>query len=167
LILERERQLLVGGERNASRSDTDGLRAAENQIGAFWFRGVLMSSVKRSLRLVALLVVALNYSPTPTFAGQFDGSWSVSIVADGADCPTQTIPVQVADGIVSFSAFGATASGAVGKSGSVNLQISFNEQVIRARGKLGGGKAAGSWHSSPAGCGGRWTAQRTVELAKR
>src|SRR5882757_2228186 len=107
---------------------------------------------KPSFGLIALLVVALNYSSTPTFARPFDGAWSVSIIADGANCPTQTISVQVADGLVSISALGATARGAVAKSGAVTLQISFNKQVISASGKVRGSKASGSWHSSPAGC---------------
>jgi len=58
----------------------------------------------------AVALVAFAGSSPGVSAKGFDGVWSVSITADDEKCPTKTIPVEVSDGTISFSAFGATAT---------------------------------------------------------
>ena len=91
----------------------------------------------------------------------FDGSWFVRIVADSGTCQPRTIPILVSSGKISFSVFGATASGAIGANGAVDFSIAHNEQVVKASGSAKGATAAGNWHSSTASCDGTWTAQRS------
>jgi len=107
----------------------------------------------------AVLVLEAAASPVTASAKDFDGIWSVSIVADDATCPAQTIPVQVADGAISFSGFGATATGAVSADGAIRLKISLSEHVVRINGKAHGRVASGRWRMAPAGCEGHWSAQ--------
>ena len=85
--------------------------------------------------------------------------WSVNIVAADESCPNHTIPVQVSDGTISFSGFGATATGEVTPSGAIRLNIALEEKVVRINGKARGNVASGSWKTAPAGCKGRWSAQ--------
>jgi hypothetical protein len=92
-------------------------------------------------------------------AKDFDGIWSVSIMADDANCVTRTIPIQVSDGTISFSGFGATGSGQVTPSGTIRLKIALKEKVVRINGRAHGREASGSWRTAPAGCEGRWSAQ--------
>jgi hypothetical protein len=119
---------------------------------------MLPFSRRLSVFVAVALTFAVNFS-TSAPAGEFDGLWSVSIVADDANCPAQTIPVQVSDGTISFSGFGATASGAVSTRGAIRLKISLSQQVVRINGKARGRVASGSWRTAPEGCGGHWSAQ--------
>jgi hypothetical protein len=115
-----------------------------------------------SRRWSTLAAVAFTFAvifSASASAREFDGIWSVSIVGDDANCPAQTIPVRVSDGTVSFSGFGATASGAVSASGAIRLKISLSQQVVRINGKAHGRVASGSWRTAPAGCEGHWKAQ--------
>ena len=108
---------------------------------------------------LAVSAGALVFPGTSAFSKDFDGQWSVNIVAANEECPTQVIPVLVSDGTVSFSAFGATASGVISSEGAVDLRISFNDQTVQVSGKVRGSEGSGSWRSKPAGCEGRWSAE--------
>lgn len=109
--------------------------------------------------LITVGVVVGSY--TSAVGKDFDGVWAVNIVADDANCPTHVIPVQVSDGAVSFSGFGATATGRISAGGAVKLSISFNEQVVRVNGRVRGREGSGNWRSAPAGCEGHWSAAIT------
>lgn len=114
----------------------------------------------RHLRPIALAVGSVGVLHYTSAAGQaFDGQWSVNVVADDANCPTQTIPVEVSGGNISFSAPGASVTGQIGTSGSVEFSISLNEQTVQISGTVSGREASGSWESAPAGCSGTWTAE--------
>ncbi len=109
--------------------------------------------------MAAVALVAVANSPALASKKGFDGVWSVNIVAKSEGCPTHTIPVQVSDGTISFSSFGATGTGKVSPAGAIRLNISLNETVVRINGKATGRVASGSWQTAPAGCAGRWSAQ--------
>jgi hypothetical protein len=109
----------------------------------------------------ALIALAAAGFSANASAKDFDGIWSVSIVADDANCPAQTIPVQVSNGNVSFSGFGATATGAVSANGAIRLKISLSEHIVRISGQAHGRVAGGSWRMAPSGCEGQWSAQIT------
>lgn len=106
---------------------------------------------------VALLVAGAS---SASAAGKdFDGVWSVNVIASDASCPTHTIPVQVSDGSISFSGFGATGSGEVSENGAIRIRIAMNEKVVRISGRAHGREASGSWRTAPAGCAGHWSAR--------
>jgi hypothetical protein len=92
-------------------------------------------------------------------AKDFDGIWSVNIVAESDSCPTQTIPIAVSNGMISFSGFGSEAIGKVDSTGAIRLKISLAEQEVQINGKARGGVASGSWRTAPDGCEGSWTAK--------
>jgi hypothetical protein len=114
---------------------------------------------RRQRTFVAVALAVFATSSPGAFGKDFDGIWSVNIVAEDESCPTHIVPVQVSDGTISFSGFGATATGEVAPSGAIRLNISLNETVVRINGKARGRVASGSWRSAPAGCEGRWSAQ--------
>ena len=97
---------------------------------------------------------------------KFDGSWSVSLVADGGLCgsaASQTLTVQ--NGSVRDGGSGVSVSGQVGPSGSVSLALQKSGVQGSASGKLSGASGSGSWTVSSLGCSGRWTAQRRTVTA--
>src|SRR3954470_10683864 len=98
---------------------------------------------------------------------KFDGTWSVSLVADGGLCGSsvsQTLAVQ--NGSVRAGGSGVSVSGQVGPNGSVNLALQKSGVQGSASGKLSGSSGSGSWTVSSLGCSGRWTAQRRTLTAQ-
>ena len=98
---------------------------------------------------------------------KFDGTWSVSLVADGGLCgsgASQTLTVQ--NGSVRAGGSGVSVSGQVGPSGSVSLALQKSGVQGTASGKLSGTSGSGSWTVSSLGCSGRWTAQRRTLTAQ-
>lgn len=88
----------------------------------------------------------------------YDGFWSVDVVALDGACGTGTIGLEVRDGAVAFVGFGATAEGAIGSNGLLRANIKHGDNVVRAKGALKGEIGRGSWTSSE--CAGQWTARR-------
>ena len=98
---------------------------------------------------------------------KFDGTWSVSLVANGGLCgsgASSTLSVQ--NGSVRAGGSGVSVSGQVGPSGSVSLALQKSGVQGTASGKLSGASGSGSWSVSPLGCSGRWTAQRRTLTAQ-
>ena len=98
---------------------------------------------------------------------KFDGTWSVSLVADGGLCgsgASSTLMVQ--NGSVRAGGSGVSVSGQVGPSGSVSLALQKSGVQGTASGKLSGASGSGSWPVSLLGCSGRWTAQRRTLTAQ-
>src|SRR3954454_24813382 len=113
-------------------------------------------------------VVALALSTGVILSGsalaepaKFDGTWSVSLVADGGLCGSgisSTLTVQ--NGSVRAGGSGVSVSGQVGPSGSVNLALQKSGVQGSASGKLSRSSGSGSWTVSSMGCSGHWTARR-------
>ena len=99
---------------------------------------------------------------------KFDGTWSVSLAANGgflcSRVPSQTLTVQ--NGSVRAGGSGVSVSGQVAPSGSVSLALQKSGVQGSASGKLSGGSGSGSWSVSSLGCSGRWTAQRRTVTAQ-
>ena len=92
---------------------------------------------------------------------KFDGTWSVSLVADGGLCgsgASQTLTVQ--NGSIRAGGAGVSVSGQIGPSGSVSLALQKSGVQGSASGKLSGTSGSGSWSVSSLGCSGQWTARR-------
>jgi hypothetical protein len=94
-------------------------------------------------------------------AAAFDGTWSVSLTANGgflcSRVPSQTLTVQ--NGAVRGGS-GVSVSGQVEPSGSISLALQKSGIRGSASGTLSGASGAGSWTAPSLGCSGRWTAQR-------
>jgi hypothetical protein len=113
----------------------------------------------RPLSLVAALSLGGGIVPQMAAAAtSFDGMWAVEIVASNGNCPARTIPIAVEDGRIHYSAFGATAEGAISPDGALNVSFAHRNDVVRASGAVDGGSGAGNWRS--AACEGSWTARR-------
>ena len=119
-------------------------------------------------------VVALALSAGAILSGsalaepaKFDGTWSVSLVADGGLCGSGTSStLMVQNGSVRAGGSGVSVSGQVGPSGSVSLALQKSGVQGTASGKLSGASGSGSWTVSSLGCSGRWTAQRRTVTAQ-
>jgi hypothetical protein len=122
-----------------------------------------MTMILRPLRPLLLAAAALCSGALLTTAGaaaaNFDGYWAVEIVASNGDCPARVIPLSVEDGRISYSAFGATAEGAIAADGSLSVSFAHAEDVVRASGAVDAAAGKGSWRSSD--CAGSWTARRS------
>src|SRR5215217_4644108 len=94
-------------------------------------------------------------------AAAFDGTWSVSLTANGgflcSRVPSQTLTVQ--NGAVRGGS-GVSVSGQVEPSGSISLALQKSGIRGSASGTLSGASGSGSWTAPSLGCSGRWTAQR-------
>jgi hypothetical protein len=119
--------------------------------------------------VVALALSAGVIASGPVFAdpAKFDGTWSVSLVANGGLCgsgASSTLTVQ--NGSVRAGGSGMSVSGQVGPSGSVSLVLQKSGVQGTASGKLSRSSGSGSWAVSSLGCSGRWTAQRRTVTAQ-
>ena len=94
-------------------------------------------------------------------AAAFDGTWSVSLTANGGflcgHVPSQTLTVQ--NGAVRGGS-GVSVSGQVEPSGSISLALQKSGVRGSASGTLSGTSGSGSWTAPSLGCSGQWTAQR-------
>ena len=113
--------------------------------------------------VVALALGAGVLASGSAFAepAKFDGTWSVSLVANGGLCgsgASSTLMVQ--NGSVRAGGSGVSVSGSVGSSGSVSLALQKSGVQGTASGKLSGSSGLGSWSVSSLGCSGHWTARR-------
>ncbi len=100
-------------------------------------------------------------------AAAFDGTWSVSLVANGGLCgsgASSTLTVQ--NGSVRAGGSGVSVSGQVAPSGSVSLALQKSGVLGSASGRLSGASGSGSWSVASLGCSGRWTAQRRTRTAQ-
>ena len=92
---------------------------------------------------------------------KFDGTWSVSLVANGGLCGSGTSStLTVQNGSVRAGGAGVSVSGQVGPSGSVSLALHKSGVQGTASGRLSGTSGSGSWSVSSLGCSGHWTARR-------
>ena len=106
-------------------------------------------------------VVVLGAGSAALARTGFDGIWSVTIITDSGACdrayraPVRIVNGQVAsEGDQSFSVFGH-----VQPSGRVVVGVSRGGQRADGSGRLSGRRGQGVWNS-PAGCAGRWEADR-------
>ena len=122
---------------------------------------------KTTVAVLALGVGALLSGSAFAEPAKFDGTWSVSLVADGGLCGSGTSStLMVQNGSVRAGGAGVSVSGQVGSGGSVSLALQKSGVQGTASGKLSGASGSGSWSVSSLGCSGRWTAQRRTVTAQ-
>jgi len=112
------------------------------------------------------VAIALGTAAIPAHtsfaAAPFDGKWSVLITAESGKCQSgYTVPIQVADGRVSYSGpFNAKANGQIGSNGALRVSFAHSKDVVNARGSVEGRVGRGSWKSPTKNCGGTWVARK-------
>jgi hypothetical protein len=111
--------------------------------------------------LLAAVVVLAAGSAARARTG-FDGIWSVTIITDSGACDrAYRYPLRIANGRVYQASEGESFNifGHVQPSGRVVVAVSRDGQRADGSGRLSGRRGQGVW-SSPAGCAGRWEADR-------
>ena len=123
--------------------------------------------MKKTVAVLALTAGALLSGSAFAEPAKFDGTWDVSLVADGGLCGSGTSStLTVQNGSVRAGGSGVSVSGQVGPSGSVSLALQKSGVQGTASGKLSGTSGSGSWTVSSLGCSGRCTAQRRTLTAQ-
>jgi len=112
--------------------------------------------------LLAAVVVLAAGSVARARTG-FDGLWSVTIVTDSGTCDRASrYSLRIANGHIYQASEGDQSFNIVGHvqpSGRVVVAVSRGGQRADGNGRLSGRRGQGVW-SSPAGCAGRWEADR-------
>ena len=117
--------------------------------------------LKKTLVSLALTTGVILSGSALAEPAKFDGTWSVSLVANGGLCGSGTSStLMVQNGSVRAGGAGVSVSGQVGPSGSVSLALQKSGVQGSASGKLSGTSGSGSWSVSSLGCSGHWTARR-------
>lgn len=108
-----------------------------------------------------LFVLFAAAAGTVWASGEFDGDWTVQIIADSGDCQARSVPLRVNGQRVSYEGwFSPSAEGIVTGAGKVNVRFQHREHVVLASGALIGAGGAGRWISPTLQCGGSWQAIR-------
>lgn len=111
---------------------------------------------------LSLVLAGLLSAEAARAAKPFDGEWSVRIDPAGGMCRAYTVPIQVAEGRVSYAGFfNAEASGAIRQNGVLRVSFQHEDNVVNASGSLKGAGGSGQWTSPTKGCSGRWTARKS------
>ena len=111
--------------------------------------------------LFAAATVATLAASAPSVArGNYDGTWSVSIVTEKGECDRgYRYPIGINNGVL-FNAgdTGFDISGKVAANGAVAVRIAYGDKSATGTGRLSGNIGMGSW--SGGSCAGSWTAER-------
>ena len=94
-------------------------------------------------------------------AGNFDGSWSVTIYTQSGNCPSSLrYSVHVARGHVMGDDQSYVVAGTVAANGATRVTVSEKGQSASGAGRLSGNGGGGHWRTSTGECAGQWTAER-------
>lgn len=126
-----------------------------------------MSKLVPTLSLAASLTALATVPADARDAGNFDGTWAVTLVTEsGSMCDARySYSLAVQDGqirpMAKAASGGATVSGRVGSDGSVGLSVSTSAASGSASGRLTNAGGGGTWQVASF-CSGRWTARRSA-----
>jgi hypothetical protein len=94
-------------------------------------------------------------------ANRYDGTWSVSLVADQGECnAAYSWNVAVSDGRIGDNNFFIQFAGFVDRKGKVILKASHGTSMLVASGTINGTNGSGTWLSPNNRCSGQWHATR-------
>jgi hypothetical protein len=132
----------------------------------FQFNRIGCRSKERKMRTQYLrLAVAGLFAAAPLAAqaeaSPYDGRWMIVAVADGDNCDeSYRLPIDVQDGAIRYAGpFAVDASGRVNAAGRLNMTLTHDGDVVRARGSLGARTGNGEWVSP--GCAGDWKGHKS------
>ncbi len=111
---------------------------------------------------LATFILASACASTAFAAGDHDGKWVVSVMAEAGACKARrTVPIHVVQGRVTYAGlFSAEAKGQVHATGELNVVFSHRDQVVNASGILSEQLGRGSWKSPTKDCSGSWIARK-------
>ena len=117
-----------------------------------------------SLLFRSSLLACVAATSTVTFANArtpYDGRWSLSITTTRGSCDAYNLPVDIANGNVSFPGL-VKANGRVNANGRVRVFVSAAGKSASGSGRLTTSQGSGRWsgRSGEDRCSGSWTAQR-------
>lgn len=116
----------------------------------------------RSIAFVfaAAAVVTLAASAPSLARGNFDGTWSVSVVTEKGECDRgYRYPIAINNGtLVNAGDAAFDISGKVAPTGAIAVRIAYGDKAATGSGRLSGNMGSGSW--SGGSCAGTWTAER-------
>jgi hypothetical protein len=94
-------------------------------------------------------------------AGNFDGTWTVTIFTRAGDCPSSLrYSVHVVRGRVLGDDPSYVVNGAVAGNGATRVTVSEKGQSASGSGVLRGNGGSGRWRTSTGQCSGTWSAER-------
>ena len=115
--------------------------------------------MSRPTRHAILIVGALVALATPAAATDFDGNWSVKVMARKGICEGgYRYPIRISNGDVTPSDASVNVSGRVAEGGAISVTVGRGYQRASGSGRLSGSNGSGTWRGSL--CSGTWTAQR-------
>ncbi|WP_213289661.1 hypothetical protein [Bradyrhizobium sp. sGM-13] len=116
-----------------------------------------MGSLRKSAVAVSLLAVLAT--TTPSAAATFDGDWNVQITSSNAACSSgASVSIGINNGQIASRNAAVTASGRVAEAGTIRVTLASGMKRAVGSGVLTGTSGSGTWRAAL--CSGTWTAQR-------
>ena len=111
------------------------------------------------LASIGLSLLSLAATPALATSGQFDGSWSVSIVTQKGSCDSgATVPIRVTNGSIASDLSVVKVSGEVTSDGSLSVNVGHGLERANGVGRLTDTSGTGTWKGGL--CSGTWTASK-------
>ena len=110
-----------------------------------------------------LLVLSCGLlASTACLASNFDGTWSVRIIATSGACETMNWPIEISAGkVASVAGLPGDSKGGISPTGKVDITLTGGSDVLIATGAAKGVLASGKWTSPSKQCSGNWSASRS------
>ncbi|WP_028346035.1 hypothetical protein [Bradyrhizobium murdochi] len=116
-----------------------------------------MGTLRKSAVAVSLLAVLAT--TTPSAAATFDGDWNVQIASSNVACLSgASVSIGISNGQVASNSAAVTASGRVAEAGAIRVTLASGLKRAVGSGTLTGTSGSGTWRAAL--CSGTWTAQR-------
>lgn len=120
-------------------------------------QGHAMGTLRKSAVAVSLLAVLAT--TTPSAAATFDGDWNVQIASSNAACSSgASVSIGINNGQIASHNAAVTASGRVAEAGAIRVTLASGMKRAVGSGVLTGTSGSGTWRAAL--CSGTWTAQR-------
>jgi len=110
---------------------------------------------------MAAAAVLVTTVPPAARAGNYDGTWTVTIFTEKGNCPSSLrYSVHVARGRVLGDDQSYQVNGSVAANGATYVTVSEKGQSASGSGRLSGNRGSGRWRTHSGECAGQWTAER-------
>ena len=109
---------------------------------------------------LAALVAGTTLATLPAQAGNYDGTWSVSVVTEQGSCDAYRWNLGIAGGRIDERGLLAQATGKVDPRGMVHVTFTRGSDQLAASGVLTGLDGSGSWNLPSRQCSGHWKAEK-------
>ena len=118
-----------------------------------------MPSIRKTVIVTRILLLAGGHFATPAAAAGFDGAWNVQIASTSSACGDgASVSIGINNGQVASNNATVMASGHVAEAGSIRVTLISGIKRAVGSGHLMGTSGSGTWRGPL--CSGTWTAQR-------